>query len=138
MLALESIDPRLSANARLDEAVRYIQDRRCPGGGWNVGSPTQFDSTLPARAHPTAWVLMALSRLAPTAIHPEDLTALRADMHRDRGVLALASGLLAFRTLGESDDLAQVRLAELQRRDGGWSHNPHQAAIAIMAVRGYL
>lgn len=138
LLALESIDSTLSTSARLKEAVRYLLDRRCPGGGWNVGNPVMFNSALPARVHPTAWVLLALSRLAPNSILPEDLTVLRSEMHREGSSLALASGLLALRTLGESDPLAQTRLTGLQGPDGGWAHNPFQTAVAMMVAKGYL
>jgi hypothetical protein len=91
---------------------------------------------LPPRAHPTAWVLLALARIAPQAIVPEDLAALRADMEEDGGALAMAWGILALSTLGQEDALATSGLAGLQASGGGWNGNPYHTAVAIMALQG--
>jgi hypothetical protein len=138
IIALQSIPDKIASTDRMDEALRYIQDRRCPGGGWNVGSPMMFNVALPARVHPTAWVLLALFRFAPKAVLPEDVRALRSDMLRDGGALGLAWGLLALRTLGEDDSLAETRLARLRIQGGGWSKNPYVTAVALMAIRGHI
>jgi Squalene-hopene cyclase C-terminal domain len=135
MLALESIAD-IAASARMHEAICYIQDRRCPGGGWNFGNPIMFNSPLPARAHTTALVLLALRNLAPISIRPEDIRVLRSEMHRDGGVLGLAFGLLALRTLREDDPLAEVRLSKLQGQNGGWAEDLYKTAVAMMALRG--
>lgn len=137
MLALESV-PGIAATDRLNEALRYIQDRRCPGGGWNVGSPVIFASALLALVNTTAWVLLALFKLAPGSILPEDFEILRTAMHRDGGVLGLAWGLLALRTIGQDHDSAEVRLAALQDQNGGWGNNPYKTAAALTGIRGYL
>jgi len=137
MLALESVADR-KATERVQEAILYIQDRRCPGGGWNVGNPVMFNSALPARVHTTALVLLALHKISPGRINSEDIGILRSEIHRDGGVLGLAWGLLALKTLGEYDTLAEGRLAALQDKDGGWANNPYKTAAAIMALRGYL
>jgi hypothetical protein len=138
LLALHSIRGSTEAKGRINEAVRYIQDRRCPEGGWNVGNPVMFNSPLPARAHPTALVLLALSRFAPGTINSQDIKALRSAMHRDGGALGLAWGLLALRTMGEDDKLEETRLASMQGQNGGWADNPYITAVALMAMRGYL
>lgn len=131
--------PRTPAiQARLDEAVRYIVDRRCRGGGWNFGNPVMLGGNLPPRAHPTAWALLALARLALVAVRPEDIAALRAEMEHDGGASALAWGLLALRGLGEDDPAAADRLIALQEPDGSWNANPYHTAVALMAMRGHL
>lgn len=137
MLALESTPAARSPAivARLNEAVRCLEDRRCLNGGWNVGSPVMLGAYLPPRAHPTAWALLALSGFAPQAIRPEDIAVLRSDMHRDGGVLALAWGLIALRALGQDDAEAQARLAAGQMPDGGWNANPYHTAVALWAAR---
>ncbi len=132
-VAVESVDP-----GRILAAVNYLEDRRCPGGGWTVGNPVMLETLLPALPHPTACALVALSTFDPEAITSEDVQVLRAEMHRDGGVLALAWGLLALRTLGEDDTQAQSTLDEMQGSDGGWNRNPYHTALAIMARRGYL
>ena len=63
LLALAEVSLTPMITARTDEAVRYLTDRRCADGGWNVGNPVMLGSGLPPRAEPTAWVLLALARL---------------------------------------------------------------------------
>ena len=135
MLALESVADR-GTSARMEEGIRYIQDRRCPGGGWNIGNPIMFNSALPARLHTTALVLLALRKLAPVSIHPDDIEVLRSEMNRDGGILGLAFGLLALRTLGEDDPLAEFRLSKLQGQNGGWADDLYKTAVVLMALRG--
>jgi hypothetical protein len=135
LLALESV-PDNSFTEFIYEVLRYIQDRRCPGGGWNFGNPIMFKSALPAHVHTTALVLLALTRIFPKGIHPEDIGALRSEMYRDGGGLGLALGLLALRTLGEDDPLAEMRLAKLQAENGGWEDDPYKTAVVLMALRG--
>ena len=118
--------------------MSYLTDRRCAGGGWNFGNPVMLGAGLPPRAHPTAWALLALARLKPDAIRAEDMTALRAEMARDGGALALGLGLLALRTLGEDDGSSAARLALLQLPDGSWNGNPYHTAVALLAARGSL
>lgn len=97
-----------------------------------------FSKSLPARVHTTALVVLALGNLAPETIMPEDIRSLRSEMHRDGGVLALAWGLLALKTLSMNDTLAEGRLVALQDKDGGWANNPYKTAVAIIAFRGHL
>jgi hypothetical protein len=138
LLALSAVPEADAPAARLDEAVRYLSDRRCAGGGWNFGNPVMLGASLPPRPHPTAWALMALAKLRSDAIRPEDVVALRAEMARDGGALALGTGSLALRTLREDATDAASALAALQAADGGWNGNPYHTAIAIMALRGAL
>ncbi len=142
MLALQVAPAEPQAQARLAEGVRCLQDRRCVNGGWNVGSPVMLGASLPPRANPTAWGLLALAHVAPTAIQPEDAAVLRAEMDRDGGVLALAWGLEALGAVGAMGASEQAelvaRLAGRQSADGSWSRDPYQTAVALMAVRSRL
>ena len=97
-----------------------------------------FDAPLPARVHPTAWVLLALSNSAKGIILPEDVQALRSDMLRDGRALGLAWGLLALRTIGEKDSAGESRLSKLRLSNGGWKDNPYVTAVALMAIRGHI
>ena len=136
MLALTAPSVTSAAQERLDEGTRYLVDRRCHGGGWNFGNPVMLGGQLPPRAHPTAWALLALTRVAPDVIRPEDLAALRGEMRRDGGALALAWGLLALRVLGQDDAEAANRLRAQQQADGSWNSNPFHTAVALLAERG--
>lgn len=134
--ALCSAEASRQNQVRLEEAVAYLKDRRCPGGGWNVGSPTMLGKALVPRAHPTAWALLALILSAPDAIVPEDAVAMRADMEQDGGALALAWGSLTLAALGQEDADAAAILARLQGEDGSWDQNPYHTAVAMLAIQG--
>ena len=134
MLALETAKDQPDVRNRLTEAVRYLKDRRVPGGGWNVGNPVMFSSVLPARAHPTAWSLLALMALSSETILPEDYECLKTEMQRDGGNMALAWGLLAIRAAGQDAPAARDLLIAAQQVDGSWDHNPYLTAVAWMAL----
>jgi hypothetical protein len=138
MLALAAIPPTQALLDRLTEGVRYLEDRRCLGGGWNFGNPVMLGGRLPARAHPTAWALLALNQAAPAAIRSDDIASLRAEAHRDGGALALAWSLLALRILGQDDPEIAERLMTQQQADGSWNGNPFHTAVALLADRGRL
>ncbi len=138
LLALAPWAASPDVGPRLDEGVRYLRDRRCRGGGWNVGNPVMFSQALPPRAGPTAWVLLALARLAPDTILGEDVTTLQNEMRGDGSASALAWGLLALRVLGRDDPAAAARLLARQGTEGGWDANPYHTAVALLALRGAL
>jgi len=135
MLALSLGPASDDAAERLDEAARYMLDRRCSGGGWNFGSPVMFDQRLPARVHPTALALLALRRYRPASVMPDDLAALRRDLRLDGTAGALGWGLVALHAAAESEPSEMVALQRKQQVDGSWNGNPYQTAIAIMACR---
>lgn len=138
-LALLALAPRAADPAvapRLTEGVRYLMDRRCGRGGWNVGNPVMFSRPLPPRAIATAWVVLALGRLARTMLQDADLRTLQAEMHADDGIPALAWGLLALRSLGQDDPPAAGRLQARQAADGGWDASPYHTAVARLALAG--
>jgi hypothetical protein len=120
---------------RVTEAIKYLGDRRCQGGGWNFGNPVMLGAPLPPRAIPTALVLLALSVASPYSIKDEDVQSLRSDMHQDGGALSLGWGLLALRRLGEEDAEGTRLLADLQAPNGGWNENPYHTAIAILSQK---
>jgi hypothetical protein len=121
----------LKSSERIQEAVNYLDNRRCPGGGWNVGNPVMFGAVLPARAHPTAWSLLALSKADPQKILNQDIESLNLGMNEDLGTMALAWGCLALRSCGAPLEGAFLdRLTQLQLPDGSWEHNPYLTAVA--------
>jgi hypothetical protein len=138
MLALAPLAADPATRSRLDEGVRYLVNRRCDPGGWNVGNPTMLGAPMPLRAHPTAWAVLALQGCSPQSLTPPDLTELRREMHRDGGALALAWGLLALRTAGHDDPAAVARLVVVQGPAGDWNANPYHTAVASLALEGTL
>jgi len=138
MLAIRENSSKVDVHARIDEAVLYLRDRRCAGGGWNVGNPVMFDANLPARVTPTALALLALAKIDQNEITPGDLLSLRNEMIQDGGIMALAWGLLALHILGEEYAEARASLSSQQDSDGSWNGNPYLTAIAWMALEGGL
>jgi hypothetical protein len=134
LLALSHAPTGESDHARCQTAVDYLLDRRCQPGGWNVGNPVMFSQSLPPRACPTAWVILALAWHDPSAITARDLDALRADMRQDAGVLAHAWGLLALQAVGADEPASRAALRTLRQNDGSWNQNPYHTAIASLAL----
>lgn len=130
----ERTDPDVAA--RLEAAAAYFAQRRCQGGGWNVGNPVMFHTPLPARACQTAWVLLALAQIRPEQVYAGDLQVLRQDMLADGGARALAWGALALQALSESSQPALGLLAAQQTADGSWAQNIYDTALAVLAARG--
>ena len=138
MLALRNDPPIVAAQARLDEAVRFLDNRRVPGGGWNVGNPAMFDGVLPAHTIPTALGLLALASYAPDLIQPGDLTVLREKAAEDSDAKALGWALLGLRTMSEeTSELSEDLLAE-QLDDGSWESSPYSTAISLLGLEGVL
>jgi hypothetical protein len=138
VLALEGRDVSQLATARISAALRYFQQYRTQEGGWNLGNAGPLDTIVTPRAYPTALVLMALTHIAQEEIKTIDLYAIRQDLQRDPSMLAQSAGLLAMRTLGESDEALSSNITDHQLPNGSWDNNPFFTAWAIMALRGYL
>ena len=129
LIALHSTG--IAADERIQEGVEYLDNRRCPGGGWNVGNPVMFGAVLPARAHPTAWSLLALSKTNSQKIMSQDIDVLIHEMTEDFGTMAIAWGCLALRSCRASiADVFLDRLRQLQLPDGSWEHNPYLTAVS--------
>lgn len=138
LLALAQAELSGDERVRIEAGLAYLQERRCPGGGWSVGDPIMFSQSLPARVQQTACVALAFSAYSPELIHPEDLQRLGEGMQQEGGAMALSWGLLAFRSLGKLDLALMEKLDHLQLQDGSWGSNPYLTAITVMAKRGYL
>ncbi|WP_322800536.1 prenyltransferase/squalene oxidase repeat-containing protein [Thermoflexus sp.] len=136
LLAMHAASSIEAHRDRVEEAIRYLIDRRCQGGGWNFGNPFMLGAYLPPRPHPTAWVLLALQAIAPDAIRSEDVEALRAEMHRDGGTMALALGHMALTALGVEDHEVLQHLFARQGPDGSWEGNPYVTALTVLALQG--
>ncbi len=136
LLALWSADALSSSTQRVTDALAYLEDRRCQGGGWNVGNPAMFSKPLPALVHPSAWVVIVLSRFMPEMLTSDDINTVRGLALSDNGPLGLALSLLALQETSEDVDTVRQRLLAMQSPDGGWENNPFATAMALMALQG--
>jgi len=68
-----------AGHARSLEGVRVLRDRAIPGGGWNLGNPVVFGTTLRPLPGPTGLALLALASVPrgpgprPSPPHPSPL-----------------------------------------------------------------
>jgi hypothetical protein len=134
MMALTTVQNSVPIQRRIDEGTKYLNDRRCDGGGWNVGNPEMFSKSLPPRAHPTAWAILALNITAPDLITDQDISALREQMMIDGGPLALAWGILALRNLNLDSAAEKQALESIRLPNGSWDDNPYSTATSMMAL----
>ena len=134
MLALSATQRSPQIDAHLSSAVQFLQQRRCPGGGWNVGDPALFGPRLPARACPTAWAILALAAVALHALHEEDVQALEQDAAVDGGLQALAWTAFVLQTLHRPRARWIEQLSRLSS-EALTSAQAYHVAIALLALR---
>lgn len=138
ILALEKESANQVVSLRVKHALTYLKQRRCPGGGWNVGNPVMFDVVLPGRAPQTALALLALLTADSNPYEEQDIKILLQDMFEDSSALGLGLGSLALRSLGIDHKEVATRIASLQLENGSWSNNNFFTGIVMMAERGTL
>jgi hypothetical protein len=134
ILALRATDQ--DDAGRVAEGVRYLYDRACPDGGWNVGNPVMFGQHLPATIENTALALIALAAVQASASDAPIANALaylqdavtRAEFPAD-----LAWGLWGLKHWQIQSPAAQTKLRALQKSDGSWEQNPLITSIALLA-----
>jgi hypothetical protein len=119
---------------RINEAALYLVNRRCPGGGWNVGNPIMFGSYLPARAQPTAMGILALNEIAHDGLMDDDFSIMEMDALKDDGSLALSWAGFALATCGRPSRDILNRLVSKQSQNGAWDDSPYATAVAWLAI----
>lgn len=135
LLALGSVNALANSAQRVADALHYLEDRRCQGGGWNVGNPAMFSKPLVALIHPSSWVIISLSRFMPEMLTSNDIDAVRSLSSSENGTLGLALSVLALQSMAEDVDSIRDRLSALQSQDGSWENNPFATAMALMALQ---
>lgn len=117
LLATRVLRPTDSATRR--EAVRLLEERQCPDGGWNYGNATVNGVDLRGYAQTTAVALLALLGSGSEVVG-RGVTFLRRAWREEPGGLTLAQSLVVFRLLGEGSEAAAVEdaLADSYRRTG--------------------
>ena len=138
ILALENDKTNQAAAIRSKHGLNYLQQRRCPGGGWNVGNPVMFESALLGHASQTALALLALLTSDSVLYEQRDIETMRRDMFIDGSPLALGWGSLALRMLSLENADAATRIASLQKQNGSWSNNSYHTGVILMAERGNM
>ncbi len=124
-----------AGHPRAREGVRVLLDRAIPGGGWNLGNPVVFGTTLRPLPGPTGLALLALARVdGPSPAIAAAIAYLREAL---LGTLAPASmgwGLLGLRAWGAAPAWAADRLAAATERAS--SREPSTAELALLLLAG--
>jgi len=101
LLALRLFRP---GSLRIGEAMAFLRDRRCVGGGWNYGNREVLGEDLPPFAHTTATALVGLHGL-DDALEHQGAARLRDLWRRERaGGISVALSLAVFRIRGDRDE----------------------------------
>jgi len=121
-------------HARVEEAIRFLNDRRCEQGGWNYGTPRVRDIALPPYPYTTAQALVALATPGTTTMTIErDFEVLMSFLHEPLGIFDLAWIAIALDANGRDPGPVLARLAAAPQDHGGWEENVHALAIAALA-----
>ena len=125
-----------AAAPRVRQAVAYLYDRACEGGGWNVGNPYTFDKVYLPTLIDTAAVLLGLKAVGEGESDPvlAGLARLQAMLAKAGSPLGLSWGLIAATAHGVDLPAARTRLLARQSPDGRWGDGPFATALAALAV----
>ena len=97
------------SHVRAIEGFRLLRDRAIPSGGWNLGNPVVFGTTLRPLPGPTGLALLAMARRGggPSSVIPPAIEYLRTALQGTLAPISLGWGLLGLRAWGaETPDLA--------------------------------
>jgi len=123
---------------RLHEAIAYLRDRVCLGGGWNVGNPYMFRKPLPATPYSTAVALLAMKAAGADREDPlvsNGMAVLRQTLLSRVEASTLAWGCTALRVWHSDDESLRKRLVQMQDDRGGWDRSPYATASALIALQ---
>jgi hypothetical protein len=134
LLALDSLEIFLQDREKIIEAVRYLDDRRCRGGGWNFGNPVMFNKDIPPRTYHTALCILVLSQIAPEYVLEEDLSTLIGLLDDDERPLGNAMSILALKSINQDTSLYEKKLAAMQDPSGSWEGNTYFSAMSLLAL----
>ena len=134
LLALNSVEMGPQHHERIQEAIRYLDDRRCRDGGWNFGNPVMFNKNLPPRTYHTSLSLLALSKIAPNIIQGDDISALHKLLDDEGRPLGTALGIIALKALNQDTSLLENKLVAMQNSDSSWEGNIYFSAMSLLAL----
>lgn len=116
---------------RRDDAVRFLADRRCRGGGWNHGVTVIRDVDMEPYPYTTAVALVALAPAGDAEIAP-DVAVLSGFLALPLGAFDLAWIAIALATCGRDPAPALARLDAVD--PGVWRERGHALALAAVAA----
>ena len=120
---------------RVLEGVRLLLDRAIPSGGWNLGNPVVFNTSLRPLPGPTGLALLALARLGGrSTVVDRAVDYLRVALAGTLAPVSLGWGLLGLRAWGASPAGAADRLAWSFDRAVARGPQPVELAMLLLAI----
>lgn len=124
------------SHVRVAEAVRMLQDRQLPGGGWNYGNTTVFGQSLRPLPDTTGAALCALAGLTDRAAVLASLGYLERILTRIRTPLSLGWGLLGLASWHVRPPTAEAWIEETLRREMHFGpYETSSLAVLLLAAR---
>jgi len=123
-------------HARIGEAIRFLLDRRCDGGGWNYGTVRILGASIAPFPQTTALAVSALADSDVPHALDRDLDVLTAFLEEPLGSFDLAAIALALDVCGRDPAPALTRLADAV--DAGWTCEESVHALALAALAAQL
>jgi hypothetical protein len=123
-------------DARVSEAIRFLHDRRCEGGGWNYGTVNILGTSVAPFPQTTALAVSALADAAAPRALDRDLDVLAAFLEKPLGPFDLSFTAIALDACGRDCTPALTRLADAV--DGGWTGDESVHALALAALAAQL
>jgi hypothetical protein len=120
---------------RIGEAIRFLLDRRCDGGGWNYGVARILGAPISPFPQTTALAVSALAGSGAPRALDADLDILMRFLDEPLGAFDLAVIALALDACDRDPAPALARLASVL--EDGWTsgENVHALALAALAVQ---
>jgi hypothetical protein len=123
-------------HVRIGEAIRFLLDRRCAGGGWNYGVTRVLGAPVSPFPQTTALAVSALADSGVSRALDRDLDVLAGFLAEPLGAFDLASIALALDACDRDPAPALVRLGDVL--DGGWTSEQSVHALALVALAAQL
>lgn len=129
-----------NAHERLQLGEKMLDDRACPGGGWNAGNPLVYGVPGVPRVGPTAWALLALRHRKDHAVNSEGLRWLEQNLKGIRSPGSLALAQLCLSVYGRQPAPIQTNLLAFYKNNQFLQKIPVIAwvILALSDVPGWL
>jgi hypothetical protein len=123
-------------HVRIGEAIRFLLDRRCDGGGWNYGVTRILGAPVSPFPQTTALAVSALAGSRAPHTLDADLAVLVRFLDEPLGALDLASIALALDAGDRDPAPALVRLGSVL--ESGWTSGENVHALALTTLAAQL
>jgi hypothetical protein len=122
-------------HVRIGEAIRFLLDRRCDGGGWNYGITRILDAPITPYPQTTALAVSALAGSTGPRTLDGDVAVLLRFLEEPLGAFDLATIAVALDACDRDPAPALMRLAAVLEAGSTSEENVHALALAALAAQ---